>query len=397
MVDFLHVDANDLLVDAFRLGRKVYEDGFRPKHVISIWRGGTPIGLAVDAYFRFQGVYTHHTSMATTSYVGIGEQADVVVKGLEHLVRSVCREDGLLIIDDVYESGRTIRKIVETLRRGARRNAPRDIRVAVVHRKDRPNQYDELPVYHLHDVAEDVWIDYPHELADLVQYSDPDDGFILDKSPAVHALLRNPLDGVEDESGGPPYRYLSAGTVLHDAMRLGVRIAQQGYLPDYLLALWPGGVIAGLGIHEVFKYFHKKEGRTEPRPDHVPLNTTSTHLSYKTNILGLDYLLERVEHHHEILLVDTAFRSGRITSDVVHVLKEALRRNLDLDKIKIASVYWNPGDESTWTVRPFKLEPDFYLKKVDHYVVYPHAVYRLKNPRRELLEQNPELREVLFG
>ncbi len=99
MVDFLHVDANELLVDAFKLGRKVYEDGFRPKHVISIWRGGTPIGLAVDAYFRFQGVYTHHTSMATTSYVGIGEQADVVVKGLEHVVRSVCREDGLLIID----------------------------------------------------------------------------------------------------------------------------------------------------------------------------------------------------------------------------------------------------------------------------------------------------------
>ncbi len=137
MVEMLHIEPDDLLLDSFRLGKLVYESGFRPKHAISVWRGGTPIGQGVDAYFRGQGLTLHHTSIATSSYEGIGQQADeVVIKGLEHLTRSVCPEDGLLIIDDVFETGRTIETIVQVLRERARRNAPRDIRVAVVHQKN---------------------------------------------------------------------------------------------------------------------------------------------------------------------------------------------------------------------------------------------------------------------
>ncbi len=402
MVDLLHVDPDDLLLDTFRLGRKVYRTGFRPKHAVSIWRGGTPIGLGVDAYFRLQGVRFHHTSVATSSYKGIGQQADVVVKGLEHVIQSVCPEDGLLLIDDVYESGRTIETIVRVLRERARRNAPRDIRVATVHRKERANVYTELPVIALHDLPETTWIDYPHELADLVGPDDPDEKRLAEKS----AVLPNLLDILRaGEAGGVPqetleyrvpYRYLTARQLLLDALRLGVNIVQSGYRPDFLVAIWPGGMQPGLGIHEVFKYFARRRGEAEPRMDHVPINTTKTHLSYRHDIIGLDYLIERVEYEHQILIVDTTFRSGRHVSDVVNALKEGLRRNLDLKKIKVASIYWNPDDQSTWTVRPFKLEPDFYLKRVDHALVYPHAAYRLRDPRTELQELNPELGRILF-
>jgi hypoxanthine phosphoribosyltransferase len=396
MVEILHINADDLLLDSFRLGRKVYESGFRPKHAISIWRGGTPIGLGVDAYFRFQGLKLHHTSIATSSYTGIGEQGDVVVKGLEHLTQSVCPEDGLLIIDDVYETGRTIQKVVETLRRCARRNCPKDIRVAVVHDKNRADQYRELPVLALKDIPEQIWIDYPHELADLVEPGKGSDPLIMEKSPAVHEILQASHHPTIEIDGTEQTHYVSAQDALFDSMKLGVNIARSGYLPDFLVALWPGGVQAGLVIHEVFKYFAKKQGRDEPRPDHIALNTTSTHLSYRTNILGLDYLLDRVQHSDQLLIVDTVFRSGRVASDVVNTLKEALRRNLDVENIKLASVYWNPDDQSTWTVRPFRLEPDFYLKKGSQYVVYPHAPFRFKNPRAELIQHNPELASILF-
>lgn len=401
MVDLLHVDPDDLLLDTFRLGRKVFQTGFRPKHAISIWRGGTPIGLGVDAYFRFQGLRYHHTSVATSSYKGIGQQSDVVVKGLEHVIQSVCPEDGLLIIDDVYESGRTIETIVRVLRERARRNAPRDIRVATVHRKERAHVYTELPVIALHDLPETTWIDYPHELADLVGPDDPDEERLREKAaviPDLHDILRAtsgfPQQTIER---GVPYVYLTARELLLDSLRLGVNIVRSGYRPDFLVAIWPGGVLPGLCIHEVFKYFARRRGENEPRIDHVPINTTQTHLSYRHDIIGLDYLIERVSSDHQILIVDTTFRSGRHVSDVVNALKEGLRRNLDLNKIKIASVYWNPDDKSTWTVRPFKLEPDFYLNRVDHALVYPHAVYRLRDPRAELATLNPELGRILFG
>ena len=48
MLNIAHIDPDQYLLDTLQLGRKVYETGFRPKHVISIWRGGTPVGLGVD-------------------------------------------------------------------------------------------------------------------------------------------------------------------------------------------------------------------------------------------------------------------------------------------------------------------------------------------------------------
>lgn len=396
MPQLLHIDPDELVLDSFRLGKAVFETGFRPKHMISVWRGGTPIGLGVDAYFRFQGQQVHHTSIATQSYRGIGEQSDVVVKGLEHLIRSVCPEDGLLIIDDVYESGETIRSIVESLRSKARRNTPSDIRVATVHRKKEKHTFTGLPLIYLHDIAPDVWIDYPHELADLVDPADPTDARIRAKSPEVWNILHG-LDQHEPAPLQGDCRYLPARELLLDAFRLGVRMAKSGYRPDFLVALWPGGVWAGLGIHEVYKYFAKKEGWQWSGLDHVPVNTTRTHLSYRTHVIGLDYLAEHVQHEHSVLLVDTVYRSGRTHADLAGSLKELMRRNFSLSKLKVASLYHSPSERRTWTQRPLRDEPDFFLRQVDEQLIYPHAAYRFVRPRLQLQEHAPALAEVLFG
>ncbi len=184
MVELLHVTPQELLRDSLRLGRKLYDTGFRPKHAISIWRGGTAVGLGVDAFFRNRGVFINHTTIATESYVGIGEQEEVRVKGLQHVIDSVCREDGLLIIDDVYETGNTIRAIIETLRAQARANTPERIMVGTIHRKPEKVQYDGVDVVCLYDVDGATWIDYPHELADLVT-DDEGDPLIRAKNPTV--------------------------------------------------------------------------------------------------------------------------------------------------------------------------------------------------------------------
>jgi hypoxanthine phosphoribosyltransferase len=396
MPKLLHIDPDELVLDSFRLGKAVFESGFRPKHMISVWRGGTPIGLGVDAYFRFQGQQVHHTSIATQSYAGIGEHGDVVVKGLEHLTRSVCPEDGLLIIDDVYESGETIRSIVESLRAKARRNTPTDIRVATVHRKQEKHTFTGLPLTYLHDLPGDVWIDYPHELADLVDPDDPDDGLIRGKSPEIWDILHG-RDRQQPAAATGDCRYLPARELLLDSFRLGVKMVQSGYRPDFLVALWPGGVWAGLGIHEVYKYFSKKQGWGWSGPDHVPVNTTRTHLSYRTHVIGLDYLAEHVQHEHNVLLVDTVFRSGRTHADLAASLKDLMRRNLSLTRLQVASVYFTPSEERTWTQQPLRTEPDFYLRQVPEQLIYPHAPYRFVRPRLQLQEHAPALAAVLFG
>lgn len=424
MVKLLHMDADKFLFDSFRLGRKVYETGFRPKHVISIWRGGTPVGLAVDAYYKSHGVFMNHTTVGTESYVGIGRQEEVVVKGLDHVIKVICPEDGLLILDDVYESGKTIHKIVETLEKRARANAPKEIMVATLHNKPEKHVWHELPHIFLENHSGDVWIDYPHELADHFDKDDPEDKAIKAKDPAVWEIVRreepfpvenvdiqvNPDLPVDDRAGSTEtagqqvpsnrddYYYIGARELLLDAMKLGVNVSlDTSFIPDFLIALWPGGVSVGLPVHEVFKYRQKKTGNTSHKLDHVSINTTKSHLSYRTNVIGIPYLEERINKHHNLLIVDTTFRSGRMVNDVIMKLKGVMRRNLDLNRVRVASVYYNPDDKSTWTVQPIIKRPHYYLKKVKEDVIYPQNVMRLPHPRKDLKRLAPKLAHTIWG
>ncbi|MCC6749330.1 MAG: hypothetical protein IT371_16825 [Deltaproteobacteria bacterium] len=400
MPRFLHLDPDQFLLDTFRLGRLVYQSGFRPKYAISLWRGGTPVGLGVDAFFRSRGVIVNHTTIATDSYTGIGEQGQVTVKNLEHLVQSICPEDGLLIIDDVYESGNTIRKVVELLRRLARANAPTDIRVATVHLKPGKVRYSELPVVALKEIDEDVWIDYPHELSDLVNPADPEDRLIKEKREEIWRTLREP-PAPEPRPVAPAhetFHYVTATELLLDSIRLGVKIAHdESWHPDYLIALWPGGVLAGLPVHEVYKYHLRKTGSQRRPPDHISVNTSPAWTSYRSEILGVQYLEDRITKDDNILIIDTTFRAGRLVNDLVIRLKEVLRRNLNHKRIRVASVYYNPDDRSTWTVRPDIKKPDYFLKEITAEVVYPASVHKLPDPRRDLKQLNPELWQVLYG
>lgn len=408
MPKLLHLDPNDYLIDTFRLGKLVYESGFRPKHAISIWRGGTPVGLGVDTFFRCHGVSINHSTVATASYTGLGERGQVMIKNLEHLVNVVCPEDRLLIIDDVYETGTTIQELVELLRKTARANTPHDIRVAVVHRKPEKMSYAELPIYALRDIDKDVWIDYPHELSDLVDDSDPLDQRIRDKNEMVWRLLRGEISESSKTSSSSSvssvpsgsYLYVNANELLLDAVRLGLMVCRDTatWCPDFLIALWPGGVLAGLPVHEVYKYHLRKTDPTRKVPDHISVNTAPTRHSYRNEILGLQYLQDRICKDHNILIIDTTFRgAGRVVNDVVMRLKELLRRNLNHKRIRVASIYYNPNDHSTWTVRPDIPRPDYFVREVSQEVVYPHSVHKLPYAVRDLKRLNPTLWDVLYS
>ncbi|MBM37823.1 MAG: hypoxanthine phosphoribosyltransferase, partial [Woeseia sp.] len=42
------ISAQDLLYDSIDLGIQVLESGFKPTMIIAIWRGGTPVGMALQ-------------------------------------------------------------------------------------------------------------------------------------------------------------------------------------------------------------------------------------------------------------------------------------------------------------------------------------------------------------
>ena len=163
-----YITAQELLESSFKLAHKIYIDGFCPQFIVGIWRGGTPIGIAVQEYFEYKGISTDHISVRTSSYYGINQQSKKVrVHGLHYLIENANSEDGLLIVDDVFDSGRSVDALIKQIRKQSRLNAPSDIRVACTWYKPSMCAVDIKPDYYTHE--SDEWLVFPHELDGLTK------------------------------------------------------------------------------------------------------------------------------------------------------------------------------------------------------------------------------------
>jgi len=67
MAEKQYIEAQDLLDDSFRLGLKVLDSGFLPDFIVGIWRGGTPVGIAVQELFEHNGIGSDHIAIRTSS------------------------------------------------------------------------------------------------------------------------------------------------------------------------------------------------------------------------------------------------------------------------------------------------------------------------------------------
>jgi len=160
------ITAQELLEDSFRVAAKVFEDGFRPQFIVGIWRGGAPIGIAVQEYFDFKEVPTDHIAVRTSSYYGINQQSkEIKVHGLHYIIENANAGDGLLIVDDVFDSGRSIDALIKQLEKLTRKNMPEDVRIACPWYKPNNRKVDIVPDYYVHE--SDEWLVFPHELSGL--------------------------------------------------------------------------------------------------------------------------------------------------------------------------------------------------------------------------------------
>ena len=118
----LYVSAEELLRASYELAWQVYESGFRPDYIIGIWRGGAPVGIAIQEFFDLMGVFSDHIAIRTSSYIGIGERDKMVqVHGLNYVIRQVESDNSLLMIDDVFDTGLSVQKSSKTWKRHAKK------------------------------------------------------------------------------------------------------------------------------------------------------------------------------------------------------------------------------------------------------------------------------------
>ena len=164
-MDKLFIQADELLSDSFKLAWQVFESGYRPNYIIGVWRGGAPIGIAVQEFLDVLGVPSDHIAIRTSHYKGMGERDNKVqVYGLNYIIKQVESEDSLLIVDDVHDTGISIQKIILDLQTACKKNTP-EIKVATPYFKPKKNKIDRKPDFYIHETEK--WLVFPHELEGL--------------------------------------------------------------------------------------------------------------------------------------------------------------------------------------------------------------------------------------
>ena len=122
--------------------------------------------MAVQELLAYHGIETDHIAIRASSYHAIDQQAaNVRVIGLNYLAKKLTCDDRLLLVDDVFDTGRSIDAIVDELSLRLRKNLPADIRVAVPYYKPSRNQSTRVPDFYLHETS--AWLKFPHSLEGL--------------------------------------------------------------------------------------------------------------------------------------------------------------------------------------------------------------------------------------
>ncbi len=188
MDEKIYLDSNGLTRDSFALARKIFDSGFRPDVIIGLWRGGTPVAVAVQEGLHYLGVSCYHTALKTQAYTGIGEHKHPVIENMGAVMDHLRAAERVLVVDDIFDSGDTVAAVKEAF-------APfvRDLRFATLYYKPARNRWPFGPDYWLRET--DAWLVFPHELMGLT----PDEVRI--KDPEVWRLLG--LDRTDRLAGAP--------------------------------------------------------------------------------------------------------------------------------------------------------------------------------------------------
>lgn len=166
------LDEEKLILDSFKLGVKIFESGFKPTYIVGLWRGGSSVGIYVQECLQTLGIETQHLSLRT-SYRGQPYYHDMAsdpvsnirVHGTRFLLENLNADDALLIVDDVFSTGKNIEAVIKRLNLRLKRNMPKKVKIATLWRRPSYKSVDFDPDFVLHETEN--WLVFPYEMTGL--------------------------------------------------------------------------------------------------------------------------------------------------------------------------------------------------------------------------------------
>ncbi|MCL2412077.1 MAG: phosphoribosyltransferase [Treponema sp.] len=165
--------------NSIKLAHKIYSEGFIPDVIYVSLRGGAYLGNIISEYFKIvrrNARPVYYAAVAARSYTDVAKAEKVIVDGWTYSPDHLRIGDKILLVDDIFDSGRTINHLAKIItEKGIPRN---DLKIAVHDYKYFTDKNEQLPFQpdywcrkldvSIHD--EERWIHYmSHELVGLTQ------------------------------------------------------------------------------------------------------------------------------------------------------------------------------------------------------------------------------------
>jgi hypoxanthine phosphoribosyltransferase len=164
--------------NALKMAHRIASEGFIPDVIYVSLRGGAYLGNVISEYFKIirkgqRPVY--YAAVVARSYTGVAAAEDkIMVEGWTYSPEHLRIGDKVLLVDDIFDSGKTINHLAEII---LEKGIPReDLKVAVHDYKYFFDKETQLPIQadywcRKHEMSindENSWIHYlSHELVGL--------------------------------------------------------------------------------------------------------------------------------------------------------------------------------------------------------------------------------------
>ena len=168
---------NTVRNNAIKMAYRICKDGFIPDVIYVSLRGGVYLGNVISEYFKFiqrRARPVYYAAAVARSYLGVHESEEVKVEGWTYLPEALRTGDKILLVDDIFDTGRTINHLTKII---MEKGIPRkDIKVVVHDYKYFYDKAEQLPVQpdywcRKHELSmndDSLWIHYSsHELIGL--------------------------------------------------------------------------------------------------------------------------------------------------------------------------------------------------------------------------------------
>ena len=160
----IFIDSNKFMIYSTQLAQKILQSNYKPDAIIGVSRGGSFPSIIIHEFLNYNNIDCEYFVISAKSYTDIEINGSIYIDISTNTMLSLKNKNKILIIDDVFDTGKTLMSIINKLT--IQYNIwESKLKIATVFYKPDKNKTTIYPSYYV-EITED-WIVFPHELVGL--------------------------------------------------------------------------------------------------------------------------------------------------------------------------------------------------------------------------------------